>query len=121
MITLGAISICFGIFRIFLFKIPESPSFLLSKGRDAEAVEAVNYIARRNGKPEKLTLQMLQDIDVALGHASVETNMKGLSGMQILRENLKDYKSVNVKKLFATPRFALHTSLTWLIWLVIGA
>lgn len=120
MITLGAISIAFGLIRIFAYRIPESPQYLLSKGRDAEAVEAVNYIARYNRKPETLTLEMLQEIDTHLGNATAEDGKKGLSHMMILKNNLQDYKSVNVKKLFATRRFALHTSLTWTIWLVIG-
>lgn len=121
MITLGALAIAFGVIRIFVFKMPESPRYLLSKGRDAEAVEAVNYIARYNGKPETLTLAMLHDIDVALGMATTDEDAKkGLSRREIIRENLKDYKGVNYKNLFATRKFALHTTLTWLIWLTIG-
>ncbi|KAK0660930.1 putative MFS-type transporter PB1E7.08c [Lasiodiplodia hormozganensis] len=121
MITLGALAMAFGIIRIFVFKMPESPRYLLSKGRDAEAVEAVNYIARYNGKPETLTLAMLHDIDVTLGIATTDEDAKkGLSRREIIRENLKDYKGVNYKNLFATRKFALHTSLTWLIWLTIG-
>lgn len=121
MITLGALAMAFGIIRIFVFKMPESPRYLLSKGRDAEAVEAVNYIARYNGKPETLTLAMLHDIDVTLGLATTDEDAKkGLSRREIIRENLKDYKGVNYKNLFATRKFALHTTLTWLIWLTIG-
>jgi len=121
MITLGAIAIAFGLIRIVLFKIPESPQYLLSKGRDAEAVETVNYIARYNGRPELLTLAMLQDIDAALGKESAATDgRKGLSHKQILLENMKDFKSINFKRLFATRKFAQHTSITWLIWLIIG-
>ncbi|KAL1637203.1 hypothetical protein SLS56_000862 [Neofusicoccum ribis] len=121
MITLGALAIAFGIIRIFVFKMPESPRYLLSKGRDAEAVDAVNYIARFNGKPETLTLAMLEDIDATLGLASTDSDAKkGLSHREIIKENLKDYKGINYKNLFATRKFALHTSLTWLIWLTIG-
>lgn len=121
MITLGALAIAFGVIRIFVFKMPESPRYLLSKGRDAEAVEAVNYIARFNGKPETLTVSMLQDIDASLGLATTDADARqGLSRREIIRENLKDYKGVNYKSLFATRKFALHTSLTWLIWLTIG-
>ncbi|OJD29074.1 major facilitator superfamily transporter [Diplodia corticola] len=126
MITLGALALAFAIIRIFVFKMPESPRYLLSKGRDAEAVDAVNYIARFNGKPETLTLAMLHDIDVSLGMATTPTptdadvKTQKLSRRDIMRENLKDYKGVNYKSLFATPKFALHTSLIWLIWLTIG-
>ncbi|KAK7729490.1 hypothetical protein SLS57_001976 [Botryosphaeria dothidea] len=121
MITLGALAIAFGIIRIFVFKMPESPRYLLSKGQDAEAVAAVNYIARFNGKPETLTLAMLEEIDATLGIAAADPDAKkGLSHRAIVRENLKDYKGANYKHLFATRKFAVHTSLTWLIWLTIG-
>ncbi|KAF2812093.1 MFS general substrate transporter [Mytilinidion resinicola] len=101
---------------------PESPRYLLSKSRDAEAVEAVNYVARRNGKPEPLSLAMLQQIDFEIGAAvnPEETGRQGLSHMQILKENLADFKSTNFKTLFATKRLSQHTSLIWLIWLTIG-
>lgn len=122
MITLGALAIGFAVIRIFIFKMPESPRYLLSKGRDAEAVESVNYIARFNGKPETLTVDLLKEIDAALGIANAldAEATKGLSHRDIIKENLKDYKGVNYKSLFATRKFALHTSLTWLIWLTIG-
>lgn len=121
MLTLGAMSIAFGLIRILVFKIPESPQYLISKGRDAEAVAAVNYVARFNGKPETLTLAMLHDIDAALGHNDVsEDGRRGLTHKQILTENMRGFKSINIKKLFATRKFAQHTSITWLMWFVIG-
>jgi MFS family permease len=121
MITLGAMALLFAMIRIFVFKMPESPRYLLSKGRDAEAVEAVNYVARRNGKPEPLSLGMLQDIDRDLGIAVNEDEGRaGLSRTEIIKENLKDFKSANYKDLFATRKLAQHTSLIWLIWLTIG-
>lgn len=118
MITLGALAIGFGLIRVLVFKMPESPRYLLSKGRDAAAVDAVNYIARFNGKPEPLTLAMFEEIDAQLGNNLVVN--KGLSAVAIMKENLKDFKSINYKRLFATRRFAVHTSLIWLIWLTIG-
>jgi hypothetical protein len=131
MITLGAIALAFGLIRILLFKIPESPRYLLSKGRDAEAVEAVNYVARYNGKPETLTLDMLEAIDVQLGNTNVVTAQntdspgsskpkKGLTYMQIIRESFKDYNANNVRQLFAGRKMAQHTSVTFLIWLTVG-
>ncbi|KPM41051.1 putative MFS-type transporter PB1E7.08c [Neonectria ditissima] len=131
MITLGAIAIAFGLFRILLFKIPESPRYLICKGRDAEAVEAVNYIARYNGREETLTLDMLQAIDrqCSAGISSTDKSgaeviiapsQAGMSYVQILKESFKDYNASNYKKLFAGRKMAQHTSVTFLIWLTIG-
>lgn len=67
MITLGGLALAFTFIRIFLFKLPETPRYLLSQGKDQEAVDTVNYVARQNGKPEPLTIGMLRDIDIHLG------------------------------------------------------
>lgn len=132
MITLGGIAIAFGLIRILVFKIPESPRYLISKGRDAEAVEAVNYIARYNGKEELLTLDMLQSIDRQCNAAAGTTgkavaddnnltqSTTRLSNMQILKESFKDYNTHSYKKLFAGRKMAQHSSVTFLIWLTIG-
>nr|CBV37365.1 hexose transporter [Colletotrichum graminicola] len=119
MITLGGVAIAFGLIRIVAFKIPESPKFLISKGRDAEAVEAVNYIARYNGRPETLTLDMLQAIDRRCNGTTASDDCAS-SGMEILRESFKDYNADNYKKLFAGRKMAQHTSVTFLIWLTVG-
>ncbi|THX12237.1 hypothetical protein D6D13_04288 [Aureobasidium pullulans] len=120
MITLGAMTLVFAFIRIAVFKMPESPRYLISKGRDAEAVEAVNYVARRNGQSEPLSLAMLQEVDrVTGGEVKAGTTTK-LSRNAIIKENLKDFKSINYKNLFANAQLARHTSIIWLIWLTIG-
>lgn len=130
MITLGALAIAFALIRIFVFKMPESPRYLLSRGRDAEAVEAVNYVARYNGKPEKLTLDMLKAIDDAHSRPPTQVEQSGesstgeakapLSYKQIITENFKDYSSHSYRKLFAGRKMAQHSSVIFLIWLTIG-
>lgn len=120
MITLGAMTLVFAFVRIAIFKMPESPRYLISKGRDAEAVEAVNYIARRNKKPKPLTLAMLQEVDRVTGGEVKAGATTKLSRSVIIRENLKDFKSINYKNLFANPQLARHTTIIWLIWLTIG-
>lgn len=130
MITLGALAIAFALNRICVFKMAESPRYLLSRGREAEAVEAVNYVARYNGKPETLTLEMLQAIDEAQssspnrvehgGDAAAGEPKAHLSYKQIITEDFKDYSSHSYRKLFAGRKMARHSSVVFLIWLTIG-
>ncbi|KAH7207791.1 major facilitator superfamily domain-containing protein [Fusarium redolens] len=132
MITLGGIALVLALIRLFVFKIPESPKYLLSKGRDAEAVESVNYIARYNGKPETLTLEMMQDIDRQIYssavvsstgepvHAIPDQTEKKLSMKDILKENFKDFNMSSYRSLFAGRKMAQHSAVTFLIWLTIG-
>nr|OQO28038.1 hypothetical protein B0A51_02839 [Rachicladosporium sp. CCFEE 5018] len=121
MITLGGIALAFAFIRMFIFKMPESPRYLLSKGRDAEAVEAINFIARRNKVPEPITLAMLQEVDAQLGNINAaEDGGAGLTKMEILKDNLKDFEPLNYKALFATRKLGQQTGILWAIWLVIG-
>ncbi|KAM0431272.1 hypothetical protein ACHAPT_005242 [Fusarium lateritium] len=137
MITLGGVAICLGLVRILIFKIPESPKYLLSQGRDAEAVAAVNYIARFNRKPETLTIDLLQEIDnriqglstapkvtqtideLAAAPATPAVPTK-LSFADIIKENFKDFNLSSFRSLFAGRKMAQHSSVTFLIWLTIG-
>lgn len=122
MITLGGVALAFAVIRIFFFKMPESPRFLLAQGRDEQAVEAVNYIARCNKVPEPLTLAMLQEVDAQLGLVTnvEEGQTKKLSKAQILRDNVRDFKPMNYAALFSTRKLGQQTGILWLIWLTIG-
>lgn len=123
LISLGALSLAFTVIRIFIFKLPETPRYLLSKGKDQAAVDSVNYVARQNGKPEPLTIGMFQEIDARLGTTN-ESNMSaqgpGLSTKEIIKENMKDFRSTHYQALFATRKLGIHTGIIWLIWLTIG-
>ncbi|PWY76080.1 Clavaminate synthase-like protein [Aspergillus sclerotioniger CBS 115572] len=121
LITLGALSLAFTCIRWFVFKLPETPRYLLSKGKDQAAVDAVNYVARENGKPEPLTIGMFQEIDARLGITQGEsTEGPGLTTKQIIQENMKDFRSTHYQALFATRKLGIHTTIIWVIWLTIG-
>lgn len=121
MITLGAMALAFTFIRIFVFRLPETPRFLLSQGRDQDAVDAVNYVARQNGKPEPLTIGMLHEIDARLG--SVPTEDGGntrLTTKEIISENMQAFKGEHYRALFATRKLSRHTIIIWAIWLTVG-
>lgn len=130
MITLGGIAVALAIVRIFVFTMPESPRYLLSKGRDAEAVGVVNYIARYNGKPETLTLDMLTVIDENSPDSRIkstkttvlpaEASAKRLSYKSIVKDNFSDFSAHSYRKLFTGRKMAQHSFVSFLIWLTIG-
>lgn len=121
MITLGALSLAFTFIRIFLFKLPETPRFLLSQGRDQDAVDAVNYVAKQNGKPEPLTIGMLREIDARLGLVVNEEEAPiKLSVKEIVSENMDAFKGKHYRALFATRKLARQTIIIWAVWLTVG-
>lgn len=131
MITLGGVAICLGLIRIFIFKIPESPKYSLSQGKDAEAVAAVNHIARFNRKPQTLTLEMLQEIDRRVRGAPLATQSAQPTGelaptpsklplSTMIKDNFQDFNFESFRRLFSGRKMAQHSTVTFLIWLTIG-
>ncbi|KAJ5085565.1 hypothetical protein N7532_010336 [Penicillium argentinense] len=121
LIVLGGLALLFTFVRIFVFKLPETPRYLLSQGRDEDAVEAVNYVARQNRKPEPLTVGMLREIDARLGMITEggRTTEK-LSSKEILAENIQAFKCEHYRALFATRKLCRQTTIIWAIWLTVG-
>ncbi|KAJ5672345.1 hypothetical protein N7507_001472 [Penicillium longicatenatum] len=121
MITLGGLSLAFTFIRMFLFKLPETPRYLLSQGRDQDAVDAVNYVAKQNGKPEPLTIGMLREIDARLGLIVNEEEVRTkLSVKEIVSENMEAFTGKHYRGLFATRKLARQTIVIWAVWLTVG-
>lgn len=65
-IVLGCMTLAVFFLRYFVFTFHESPKFLLSRGREAEAIEVLHRIAKFNkAAPPTLTLDMFAAIDEA--------------------------------------------------------
>ncbi|CAO2654997.1 Nn.00g117300.m01.CDS01 [Neocucurbitaria sp. VM-36] len=70
-IVLGCMTLTVFFLRYFVFRFHESPKFLLSRGREAEAIEVLHKIAKFNKAPSpELTLEMFAAIDEASSHSS---------------------------------------------------
>lgn len=64
LIILGAITLVVFFLRVLVFRFYESPKFLLSKGKEAEAIEVLHKIAKFNkAPPPVLTVDMFRAID----------------------------------------------------------
>ena len=60
--------------RYFIFDLQESPKFLVATGRDEDAIAALTYIAKRNGKTISLTTEQL----LRFGRAQTVTSRRSV-------------------------------------------
>lgn len=98
--TLGALTILMFACRFFLFHLYESPKFLLSRGRQAEAVAAVHGVAYKNRRRTWLTEEILNEI----GGDSRESADKGLSRGEVIKRFFGKFSTERIAPLFATRR-----------------
>ncbi|KAL4400817.1 transmembrane transporter [Malassezia pachydermatis] len=126
---------CFFI-RFVVFRIPESPKFLLSKGRDGDAVRAMHQFAKMCGKPlpegmltiAKLRAAAGQQVDMDFEEDSYvpprTIKEKILVKMNNFKQNFKssgsDTSLTHLKPLFHTFAMGYTTAIIWLLWALIG-
>ena len=132
--TLGALTFFMFVCRFFVFRLPESPKYYLSKGRDAEAVAVIKEIARRNGTPLGDDIISVEIFRSAAGQEAdmdareVEEEPQGLKGLASLPARfLGNFKGVSftpdlshVKPLFYGWKMGLTTTILWALWALIG-
>lgn len=76
-IIIGIITFVVFFTRCLIFKFHESPKFLISKGRDQDAIDTLNKIAKFNKAPApSLTIEDLQQIDDSAASLSNSTSGK---------------------------------------------
>ena len=116
--TLGAFTFSMFMARFFLFHLYESPKFLLSKGRQSEAVATVHGIAYKNKAKTWLTEDILNEIG---GLTSAEDTSK-LTTKDVILRQLDKFSTQRIAPLFGTrelglmskyPRACCSISLTW--------
>lgn len=103
--------------RLFVLQLNETPKFLVSSGRDAEAYKSIMKIAQKYNRHCSLTLEQLQDC------GEIEPTYYGAKGATSFKESLKElWKTtcVNVKILFSTKLVTRSTILIITSWAFIG-
>lgn len=115
MIAMGGIAMFMFISRFVFFTIYESPKFLMSRGKDAEAVAVVHEVARRNGKVSTLQLEDLTRFDSLAAEDSHR-----VSATAALQRKLEKLNLEHVRSLFSTPKMAISTVLVTTLWAFIG-
>lgn len=115
-LALGAMTFFMFICRFFLFHLFESPKFLLSRGRQREAVAVVHGIAYFNGSKTWLTEDILNAIG---GHPEDAVGAK-LSTTEMVKHQLSKFSGERMGPLFNGKKLAVSTVLIWFIWTTIG-
>lgn len=114
--TMGTLTFVMFLARFVLFTLYESPKFLLSRGRQAEAVAVVHAIAYKNKTTMWLTEEVLNEIG---GNIVVVSNDK-LTTRQIVQRKMSSFSADRIEPLFRTKRLGITTALIWFCWCVIG-
>ncbi|KAL9115669.1 MAG: hypothetical protein Q9227_000037 [Pyrenula ochraceoflavens] len=114
--TMGAFTFFMFVCRFFFFHLFESPKFLLSKGRQREAVGVVYGIAHRNGAKTWLTEEILNEIG---GRPEDVSNMK-LSAKEVLLRQAEKFSTQRIAPLFNGWKLGVTTVLIWFCWATIG-
>lgn len=110
----------------FLFRIYETPKYLLGQGTDEVAVRVIHQVAARDEKSTWLSLEQFQRIDARLSQSeTTETHNTtatalNTSAIDILRRSLRKFTLSKISALFSTRRMAWSTSLMLLLWMSIG-
>lgn len=115
-ITMGAFTFFMFVCRFFLFHLFESPKYLLSRGRQREAVTVVHAIAYQNGKKTWLDEEILNAIG---GHPEEVTDLKLTTG-QVIKRQLSKFSTQRISPLFGSKKLGINTVLLWFCWTTIG-
>lgn len=115
--TIGIITFVMFFIRFGLFHLFESPKYLLSQGRQSEAVAVVHGIAYRNGKKTWLTDEIL---DAVADMDRTERMPVRVSAANIIKKNLMAFSVGHIRPLFQNRKLGTATLLMWFCWSTIG-
>ncbi len=103
--ALGGLTLLFWALRFFCFDLLESPRFLMSVGKDAEAVSIIHKIAKYNGTTTTLTVEHLTEAAEKVVNLGIPVVPRtAVFGLQ------------HVKGLFRTTKMAISTTLLIALW-----
>ncbi|KAE8440922.1 hypothetical protein EG329_006319 [Mollisiaceae sp. DMI_Dod_QoI] len=129
MFTLGAISLFVFILRFVVFNFQESPKYLLSKGKDEQALKVLKKVAKTNGRSVSVTMETFQALEQSERRRSSSESSAEAETTMIREGNAAQSKTfvdapiksikVELKRiniLFSTPTLARLTILVWIIY-----
>lgn len=118
--TMGVVTLGMFVVRCFVFGLLESPKFLLSQGRQAEAVGVVHGIAWRNGRRTWLTEEILDAVVEGAGAGAGSRVGRRVPVGGVFRNRLSSFSGERLRPLFNTRKLGVATVLVWFVWATIG-
>ncbi|KAI0391039.1 major facilitator superfamily domain-containing protein [Xylariaceae sp. FL0594] len=119
--TLGGITLFVFFLRTVVFRLHETPKYLIYKGRDADAVRVVQEIAKTNGKESNLTLADFERLTAKddSSAVAVSTTTDGSDLRQLLSSSARKVSNAGkeYKQLFNGWPMIRLTLLVWLTYI----
>ncbi|KAG6064838.1 hypothetical protein E4U32_008037 [Claviceps aff. humidiphila group G2b] len=124
-VSIGLVTFAMFVLRFFVFRLFESPKFLLNKGRQDEAVAVVHGIAYKNSTKTWLTSDILDQVAAdEAGHSrsgqSSPPPLAVKSAPGAIKEKIKGFSGERLKPLFENKTLGMATVLIWFSWASIG-
>ncbi|KAJ3877407.1 MFS general substrate transporter [Lentinula edodes] len=113
--VLGGVTLIMWILRYIVFDLQESPKYLISKGQDEKAIKVLEHIARVNGRTITLTVESLRIVS-----GTQDVTSTPLTTRQLIKQSFSSFSLSHVTPLFSTRRLAINTTITILLWGLIG-
>ncbi|GAV98699.1 MFS general substrate transporter [Lentinula edodes] len=113
--VLGGVTLIMWILRYIVFDLQESPKYLISKGQDEKAIKVLEHIARVNGRTITLTVESLRIVS-----GTQDATSTPLTTRQLIKQSFSSFSLSHVTPLFSTRRLAINTTITILLWGLIG-
>lgn len=110
--TSGSIVLFLAVARVTVIDLDETPKFLVSNKRDAEAVQVLQGIANKYGRQCSLTVEKLE----ACGEITSNEDYRQDQSIKGTYRIVKEHFHV----LFANRRLARSTTTLWFSWLALG-
>ncbi|KAJ3456938.1 hypothetical protein MRS44_014079 [Fusarium solani] len=122
--TFGGLTLVLFLMRL-LFRVYETPKYLLGKGLDQQAVDVVQKVAARNKTTTWLTISHFEAIDAELNNhnnnsTAAEDQAPNVNHRNIIKRNMEKFRPAKIRSLFASPQIAISTSLMLFLWCSIG-
>lgn len=112
MFTGGALMFVMSALRILIIRLPETPKYLVTSGKEEELVVMLQNLANTYRRPCSLTLDALS----ACGTTATSESGGRSNPLKGLGKSLAGH----VGGLFSTKKLALSTCLIWASWTMIG-